>query len=156
MGCSVGASSSAGTGGVLPRDPSGEHRRELSAPKPRAYAPEYAFLSHKFLCRQRTTGPQTLTRNGCCCFVELVLLMGVPWLPAVNPPPPPTLPLSEQLEVLFLQPLGTRVSAAPFSGCPFRSGIFCDLVLGAVLWPKSVKGPALGHGGALFVHWNCL
>ena len=37
-GCSVGASSSVSTGGALPRDPSGEHRREESAPKPKAYA----------------------------------------------------------------------------------------------------------------------
>ena len=43
-GCSVGAFSSVGTGGALPRDPSGEHWWGVSAPKPKAYAPEYAFL----------------------------------------------------------------------------------------------------------------
>ena len=35
--CGVGASSSVGTGGPLPRDPPGEHRREVGAPKPKAY-----------------------------------------------------------------------------------------------------------------------
>ena len=34
-GCSVGPSSSGGTGGALPRDPSREHGREVSAPPPR-------------------------------------------------------------------------------------------------------------------------
>ena len=31
-------------------DPSGEHRREVSAPKPKAYAPEYAFLPRARAC----------------------------------------------------------------------------------------------------------
>ena len=38
----MGASSSVCTGGALPHNPSGEHRQEVSAPKPKAYAPEYA------------------------------------------------------------------------------------------------------------------
>ena len=40
-GCCIGASGSVGTGGTLPRDPSGEHRWEGNALKPKAHAPYY-------------------------------------------------------------------------------------------------------------------